>query len=84
VYIVGRNPSKLSSIIKDLERINPQGTFIPIKLEISLLKNVDTACGELKEKEESLQLLLMFPGYIKTGRVPGMTFLPLAIIRLTN
>ena len=72
VYIVGRNPSKLSKIISDLEEINPQGIYIPIKSEFSLFKNVDTVCEELKQKEKSLDLLLMCPGYLKAGRVPGM------------
>lgn len=74
VYIVGRNPSKLSSIISDLEEINPKGVSIPIKSEISLFKNVDTACEELKRVEKSLDLLLMCPGYLKPGRVPGMIY----------
>lgn len=72
IYIVGRNPSKLSSIIKDLEEVNPQGTYIPIKSEFSLFKNVDTACEELKAKEKSLDLLLMCPGYLKPTKMPGI------------
>lgn len=73
IYIVGRNPSKLSNIIKNLEKINAQGTYIPIQSEFSLFKNVDTACEELKAREKSLDLLLMCPGYLKPGRVPGFS-----------
>lgn len=72
IYIVGRNPSKLSTVIKDLEKVNAQGTYIPIQSEFSLFKNVDTACEELKAREKSLDLLLMCPGYLKIGRVPGL------------
>lgn len=68
VYIVGRSDAKLSNIIGDLKQINPQGSYVPIKSEISLLKNVDTACEEYKRKEKSLDLLLMAPGYIKLSR----------------
>ena len=46
VYIVGRSDAKLANIIRDLEKINPQGSYVPIKSEISLLKNVDAACEE--------------------------------------
>ena len=72
VYIVGRNPSKLANIVNELENINPQGIYIPIKSEYSLFKNVDTACEELKQREKSLDLLLMSPGYLKPGKVPGI------------
>ena len=68
VYIVGRSDTRLSSIIGDLERINPQGSYVPIKSEISLFKNVDTACKEYKRKEKSLDLLIMSPGYLKLAR----------------
>ena len=68
VYIVGRSDPKLSGIIGDLERINPQGSYVPIRSEISLLKNVDTACEEYKREEKSLDLLVMAPGYLKLSR----------------
>lgn len=69
IYIVGRSDAKLTIIISDLEKINPQGTYIPIKSEFSLLKNVDAACDEFKSKEKSLHLLFMSPGYLKVTRV---------------
>ncbi len=69
VYIVGRNDIKLSNITRDLERINPQGSYTPIRSEISLLKNVDTACEEYKRKEKTLDLLIMCPGYLKLSRI---------------
>lgn len=69
VYIVGRNDAKLSTIIRDLEGINPGGSYIPIKSEISLLKNIDAACEELKRNEERLDLLVMCPGYVKLSKV---------------
>lgn len=68
VYIVGRSDAKLSNIIGGLERINPQGSYVPIRSDISLLKNVDAACEEYKRKEKSLDLLIMCPGYLKLSR----------------
>ena len=65
VYIVGRNDTTLSKITAELKALNPEGTFLTIKSEISLLKNVDAACAELKSKEKRLDLLFMSPGYIK-------------------
>lgn len=69
IYIVGRNDARLSTIISDLEGINPGGSYVPIKSEISLLKNIDAACEELERKEKSLDLLVMCPGYLKLSRV---------------
>jgi NADP-dependent 3-hydroxy acid dehydrogenase YdfG len=68
VYIVGRSDAKLSNIIGDLKKINPQGSYHPIRSEVSLLKNVDAACEEYKTKEKKLDLLVMAPGYIKVSR----------------
>jgi NADP-dependent 3-hydroxy acid dehydrogenase YdfG len=68
VYIVGRSDAKLSNIIAELERINPEGSYVPIRSEISLLKNVDAACEEYKRKEKCLDLLVMCPGYLKLSR----------------
>lgn len=69
IYIVGRNYAKLSRIIRELETINPEGSYLPILSEISLIKNVDAACSEFKIKENRLDLLLMCPGYIKLSQV---------------
>ena len=57
VYIVGRSQSKLSGIIAELQKLNPDGHFLPIVSEISLFKNVDAACKEFKTKEKTLDLL---------------------------
>ena len=65
IYIVGRGEAKLAPLIANLERINHQGTYIPLQYSISLLKNVDGACEEFKSKEKQLDLLVMCPGYLK-------------------
>ena len=65
IYVVGRNDVTLGKIIAELQNLNPQGTFLTIKSEISLLKNVDAACEEMRSKEKSLDLLIMCPGYLK-------------------
>ncbi|KAL8785704.1 MAG: hypothetical protein Q9195_008527 [Heterodermia aff. obscurata] len=69
VYVVGRNDTTLSKITAELEALNPEGTFFAIKSEVSLLKNVDAACEELKSKEKRLDLLLMCPGYVKINPI---------------
>ncbi|KAL8723590.1 MAG: hypothetical protein Q9225_000132 [Loekoesia sp. 1 TL-2023] len=65
IYIVGRGQAKLSPLIENLKKINQQGSYVPLQYSISLLKNVDAACDELKTKEDKLDLLVMCPGYLK-------------------
>ncbi|KAI9825350.1 MAG: hypothetical protein M1826_007028 [Phylliscum demangeonii] len=67
-YIVGRNSTKLASIIADLEALNPAGRFKPLEGEISLLKNVDAVCAAFGAQESHLDLLVMAPGYLKVTR----------------
>lgn len=74
VYLVGRSESKLSPLINQLVKINPQGSYTPLQYSISLLKNVDAACEEFKRNEKSLHLLVMCPGYLKVSRVGGYQF----------
>lgn len=68
VYIVGRSEARLTAIIADLKKLNPNGTFLPIIAECALLRNVDAACAELKAKETSLNLLVVSPGCLKSTR----------------
>lgn len=77
VYIVGRSDAKLSKLIGELEGINPQGSYVPIRAEVSLLKNVDAACEEYKRMENGLDLLIMAPGYLKVSRIGTLSRFPL-------
>ena len=73
VYIVGRNEAALEKIVGGLKTVNEKGTYVPIVSQISLLRNVDGVCEEVKRKEGSLDLLVMAPGYLKVKRI-GVCF----------
>lgn len=64
VYLVGRNEAQASRIIEELQKINPSGKNTFIKSDVSLLKNVDSACEEIKAKEEKVNILCLTPGYL--------------------
>lgn len=64
VYIVGRSKSSITPLLKELQDLNPQGTFTFIESQISLIKNVDKVCEEIKEKEQKMDLIFLSPGYL--------------------
>ncbi|KAB8226924.1 NAD(P)-binding protein [Aspergillus alliaceus] len=68
LYIVGRNASSGSRILKDLQALNPRGNFEFIKSDVSLLREVDTTCQAIKQKESVVNLLFMTPGHLATRK----------------
>jgi NADP-dependent 3-hydroxy acid dehydrogenase YdfG len=76
VYIVGRSKSSTISLLNELQSLNPQGTFIFIETEISLIKNVDTVCKEIKENEKKLDLIFLSPGYLTLEGRNGKSLKP--------
>jgi NADP-dependent 3-hydroxy acid dehydrogenase YdfG len=66
-YIIGRSKEKASRIIDHLKIINPMGTFVFIEGQISLIKEVDRICEEIKKLETHVDILCMSPGYLSLG-----------------
>jgi len=64
VYIVGRSKSLASSLLKELETLNPQATFNFIQSEISVIKNVDNVCDKIKTQEKKMDLMFLSPGFL--------------------
>ncbi|KIN06171.1 hypothetical protein OIDMADRAFT_190103 [Oidiodendron maius Zn] len=67
LYILGRSRASATSILDDLARINPHAKLNFIETEISLIKNVDTACDEILSKEKKVDFLFMSPGGVTFG-----------------
>ncbi|KAF1841642.1 uncharacterized protein K460DRAFT_409100 [Cucurbitaria berberidis CBS 394.84] len=64
VYLIGRNATEASKIIQELRTINTSSQVSFIQKDVSLLKNVDEACQEIKSKEKQVNLLFMTCGYL--------------------
>lgn len=62
VYLVGRSQESADRIMKECTQLNSGGKFEFIKADISLLKNVDEVCNQLKSKETKLNLLFQTQG----------------------
>ncbi|KAF4628790.1 hypothetical protein G7Y89_g9365 [Cudoniella acicularis] len=64
VYIIGRSKSAATPLLDEIKASNPQGNFIFIETEISLIKNIDGVCDEIKANEKKLDILFLSPGYL--------------------
>lgn len=69
IYLIGRNQTEATKIIQELQSINSSSQVSFVQKDVSLLKNVDEACQEIKAKEKHVNLLFMTCGYfVFTGR----------------
>lgn len=61
-YIVGRSHEAADRVIKECKQLNPDGKFEFIKADVSLLKNVDGVCRQIKSKETAINILFETQG----------------------
>ncbi|KAB8077950.1 hypothetical protein BDV29DRAFT_197935 [Aspergillus leporis] len=66
-YIIGRNQSRAKPFLTELQQLNPEGHFIFIEADVSLIRNVDQACQQILQQEKHLNFLFMTPGGISLG-----------------
>ncbi|KAK9242506.1 hypothetical protein V1506DRAFT_509377 [Lipomyces tetrasporus] len=66
VYVVGRSKQSATPLLHELEVLNPKGIFIFVETEISLIKNVDAVCEEIKTNEQKLDLVFVSPGFLSS------------------
>ncbi|CAF9932948.1 MAG: hypothetical protein HETSPECPRED_008497 [Heterodermia speciosa] len=62
IYIVGRNQDAADRIISELKTSQSEGTATFIRQDLTLLKNVDLVCDEIKRRETKLNVLFMTAG----------------------
>jgi NADP-dependent 3-hydroxy acid dehydrogenase YdfG len=62
VYIVGRSQNAADKIIDECTQLSPDGQFEFIQSDISLLKNVDKVCLQIKRKEAAINILFQSQG----------------------
>jgi hypothetical protein len=72
-YVVGRSKSAAQPLLDELKESNPTGNFEFIESEISLIKNVDLVCEEIKSKEKKVDILFMSPGFLAYGGRIGLS-----------
>ena len=57
-----RNVEAGNRIISEMKKIQAEGEYSFIQKDVSLLKNVDEVCNEIKSKEGKVNLLFMTQG----------------------
>ena len=62
VYIIGRSQSAAERIIAECRTLNPDGDFIFLQKELSLIKKADEVIGEIKKREEKINILFLSAG----------------------
>ncbi|KAG4440942.1 hypothetical protein IFR05_003571 [Cadophora sp. M221] len=62
-YIVGRSQSAAERIIAECRMLNPEGEYIFIKADVSLMKVVDEVCETIKAQEKFVNLLFLSAGF---------------------
>ena len=67
VYILGRSKRAAAPLLIELGTLNPQATYVFIETEVSLMRNVDMACEQIKSNEKKVDILFMSPGYLGFG-----------------
>jgi NADP-dependent 3-hydroxy acid dehydrogenase YdfG len=73
-YIAVRSIEAATPLLKELETSNPEGSFILYETEISLMKNVDKMCDEIKAKEKKVDILFLTPADLIFGKKKGKSF----------
>jgi hypothetical protein len=76
IYLVGRNQEQADLIKADFQKLNPESQTKFIQGDVSLLRNVDKICDEIKSSEEKINLLVLSAGILSMkGRDGKSTFL---------
>lgn len=62
IYFVGRSEEAADRFTDQLRDVNPDGKYIFIKADVSLLHGVDKVCKQIKEREQSISILFQSQG----------------------
>jgi NADP-dependent 3-hydroxy acid dehydrogenase YdfG len=68
IYLFARNQTSAERVIADCRRVNPDGEYIFVQVDLSLIKETDFACGEVKRKEKLVNLVVLTAGEFNLER----------------
>ena len=62
--VIGRSRQRFDPEIQNLKRINSNGEYTFIEADISLIKNIDAVCEQIKNQVSGIDLLFVSQGYV--------------------
>lgn len=62
IYFVGRSQEAADRITEELKALNADGEYVFMKSDVSLIRNVDSVCEEIKRKEKAINVLCLSQG----------------------
>lgn len=68
VYFLGRSKESGERLSAELKKLNPEGQYVYISVDVSLLRSVDDVCREIKAKESAINLLFLSTGTMISGK----------------
>lgn len=68
IYVIGRSQEACDRLDIDLKRVNPEGQYIFIRSDVSLLRNVDDVCRQIRDKESAINVLFMSQGTLNFSK----------------
>ncbi|KAI3395363.1 hypothetical protein diail_1419 [Diaporthe ilicicola] len=75
IYVVGRSQEACDRLQADLSQVNPDGQYTFIRSDVSLLRNVDDVCKQIRDKESAINVLFMSQGTLNFKTDEGMSYL---------
>jgi NADP-dependent 3-hydroxy acid dehydrogenase YdfG len=67
-YLIGRNSEAASRTIKECQTLNPSAEIVFLKYDLSLIKEVDSLCKELGEREKAVNVLFISHGSVSIDK----------------
>lgn len=61
-YFIGRSQDAGDRITAECKALNPQGEYIFVKADVSLMRVVDEVCEDIKAKEKAVNILFLSAG----------------------
>jgi len=74
VYFIGRSKDKGVRVAAELKELNPEGEYIFMPADVSLISNVDSVCRQILAKEQSINILFMSMGSVNVNKSTQTSF----------
>ncbi|CAO2651407.1 Nn.00g039770.m01.CDS01 [Neocucurbitaria sp. VM-36] len=68
IYLFARNATSAERVIAECREFNPRGEYVFVKVDLSLVKETDRACEEVKSREKLVNLVVLSAGELSFDR----------------